>query len=306
MSGKVVGKINHRRFGPSTQGTTSICPTPEEVALSRITFVTSALLCTLALATGCEKQDASQNPQTAQNQYQQGQQYPQGQYPQGQYPQGQYPQGQYPQGQQPPPGGYQQPYPQQPAPGGYQQPYPQQPAPTGTQPAPTGTQPAPGGFQFPTIPGLPAPGGTTAPQQGGSAGAPAQRIDPNFAAAATVPLMAFSQQQAPGMQREGQVAAANFQEGQVMEEPVNLQPGKCYTVLAVGAGVAEVDISLQLTTPIPGMATALAQDTGSGQQAALGGGGNCYKWPWPMAGQAKYVIKATRGGGVVAAQLYTK
>jgi len=134
----------------------------------------------------------------------------------------------------------------------------------------------------------------------------AARIDPNFAAAATGPLMLFAQQQAPGMQREGNVAAAQFQEGQTLEEPVNLQPGKCYTVLAVGAGVGEVDIQLQLTTPMPGMNPALAQDSGSGQQAALGGGGNCYKWPWPMAGQAKYVIKATRGAGIVAAQLYVK
>jgi hypothetical protein len=118
--------------------------------------------------------------------------------------------------------------------------------------------------------------------------------------------MLFAQQQAPGMNREGNVAAANFQEGQTMEEAVNLQPGKCYTVLAVGAGVAEVDISLQLTTPVPGMNPALAQDSGSGQQAALGGGGNCYKWPWPVAGQAKYVIKATRGAGLVAGQLYSK
>ena len=244
----------------------------------RISFVTSALLCTLALATGCEKQDASQNPpQTAQNPYQQ---------------QGQYPQGQYPQGQQPP-GGY-----QQPAPGGYQQPAP------GGQPPPGGTAPAPGGFQFPTIPGLPAPGG--AAPQGGASGGLAQRMDPNAAGLAVGPLMLFAQQQAPGMQREGNVAAANFQEGQTMEEPVNLQPGKCYTVLAVGAGVAEVDIALQLTTPMPGMNPALAQDSGSGQQAALGGGGNCYKWPWPMAGQAKFVIKATRGAGLVAAQSFVK
>ncbi len=152
---------------------------------------------------------------------------------------------------------------------------------------------------------MPAPGGT-APQQGGAAGGLAQRIDPNAAGLAVGPLMLFAQQQAPGMQREGNVAAANFSEGQTMEEPVNLQPGKCYTVLAVGAGVGEVDIALQLTTPMPGMNPALAQDSGSGQQAALGGGGNCYKWPWPMAGQAKYVIKATRGAGIVAGQLYVK
>lgn len=275
--------------------------------MSRITLVTSALLCTAALAVGCEKDAQQQPPQTAQNQYQQGQ-YPQGQYPQGQYPQGQYPQGQYPQGQypqqQPPPGGYQQPYPQQqPAPGGYQQPYPQQPPPAGTQPPPAGT--APGGFQLPGIPGLPAPGGTTAPQQGSSGGL-AARIDPNFAAAATGPLMLFAQQQAPGMQREGNVAAAQFQEGQTLEEPVNLQPGKCYTVLAVGAGTQEVDITLVAVTPLPGTSPVLAQDSGSGTSASLGGRGNCFKWSLPVGINAKYVIKATRGQGIIAAQLYSK
>ena len=269
----------------------------------RTIVVPSALLVALALATGCEKQDATQNPQTAQNPYQQQGQYPQGQYPQGQYPQGQPAPGGY---QQPAPGGYQQPYPQQPAPGGYQQPYPQQPGqPAPQQPAPTGTAPAPGGFQSPTIPGLPAPG-AAAPQQGGQAGGSAARIDPNVAGVATVPLMAFAQQQAAGMQREGNVAAAQFQEGQIMEEPVNLQPGKCYTVLAVGAGVAEGDIGLQLTTPMPGMNPALAQDTAAGQQAPRGGGCNCHQWPWPMAGQAHDVSTATRGSGVVAAQLYVK
>jgi hypothetical protein len=288
----VVSTIGRQRREPSKYGTTKICPTPEEVALYRTMVVSSALLFTLALATGCEKQDASQNPQTAQNPYQQGQPPPGGyqQPPPGGY-------------QQPPPGGYQQPPPggyQQPPPGGYQQPPP-------GQPPPAGTAPAPGGFQFPTLPGMPPPGGTApAPQGGTASGAPASRIDPNFAGAATVPLMAFAQQAAPGMQREGNIAAAQFQEGQVLEEPVNLQPGKCYTVLAVGAGVAEVDIALQLTTPMPGMNPALAQDSGSGQQASLGGGGNCYKWPWPMAGQAKYVIRATRGAGVIASQLYSK
>jgi len=273
--------------------------------LSRTMILSSALLVALALATGCEKQDSSQQTQTAANQQPNayGQQYPQGQYPQGQYPQGQYPQGQYPQGQYP-----QQQYPQ----GQYpQQQYPQQPAPQQPAPTATGTA-APGGFTLPSIPGFPAPAGTTAPQggttapSGGQAGAAAQRIDPNVAGAATLPLMAFANQAAPGMQREGNVAAGNFSEGSVLEEAVNLQPGKCYTVLAVGAGPSEVDISLVATTPVPGMNPVLAQDSGTGQQASLGGNGNCYKWPWPMAGQAKYIVKATRGSGIIAAQLYVK
>ena len=91
-----------------------------------------------------------------------------------------------------------------------------------------------------------------------------------------------------------------------MESAVTLNPGKCYTVLSVGAGIAEVDITLMATTPVPGMNPVLAQDSGSGQNAALGGGGNCFKWSWPMSIQAKYVIKATRGAGIAASQFYSK
>jgi hypothetical protein len=118
--------------------------------------------------------------------------------------------------------------------------------------------------------------------------------------------MLFANQEAPGMQREGGVVAAQFQEGQTFEQQVQLQPGKCYTVLAVGAGISEMDITLIALTPLPGASPVLAQDSGSGAQASLGGRGNCYKWSWPMGVQAKYILKATRGSGMAAAQLYIK
>src|SRR5262249_3467042 len=114
------------------------------------------------------------------------------------------------------------------------------------------------------------------------------------------------QQAAPGMQREGNVTAAQFQEGQTMETAVQLNPGKCYTVLSVGVGISEVDITLVATTPVPGMNPVLAQDAGSGHNEALGCNGSCFKWGWPMGIQAKYVVKATRGSGIAAAQLYSK
>ncbi len=239
---------------------------------------------------------------------------------------GTYPAGQQPGYQQQPgypqqPGYQQQPgYPQQP---GYQQPAPtyQQPAPTNPsfpqQPAPTtpGTDPnaqqpapaAPGGFQWPfPIPGMPTtPGATPAPGGQPSSGA-ATAIDPNFASVATVPLMAFSQQEAPGMAREGQVAAGQFKEGQTLEQPFQMLPNKCYSVLAVGAGVQEVDISIVAVTPIPQASGVLAQDQGTGSSASLGGRGNCYKWSFPFGINAKYVVKATRGQGVIASQLYSK
>jgi hypothetical protein len=123
---------------------------------------------------------------------------------------------------------------------------------------------------------------------------------------ATGPLFIFANQEAPGMQREGGVVAAQFQEGQTFEQPVQLQPGKCYTVLAVGAGIQEMDITLMVSTPLPGASPVLAQDSGAGSQASLGGRGNCVKWSFPMGAQGKYVLKATRGSGMAAAQLYTK
>ena len=288
-----------------------------------------------ALAAACDKNDPQ--PQTAQNaynqqgQYPQGQQgqypqgqdpqgqYPQGQYPQGQYPQGQYPQGQYPQGQYPqgqyPQGQYpQQQYPQ----GQYpQQPQPTQTAPAGTQTAPASTIPGLPGFQLPQLPGFPTPGGSsTAPQGGGTApqggGAPggstgaATPMDPTLATVATGPLFLLAQTDAQGMNKEGAVVAGNFQNGQTLESSFQLNPGKCYTVLAVGAGITEMDVSIVLATSIPGMSSVLAQDSGSGATASLGGKGNCYKWSAPLAAPAKWVMKARTGQGIAAGQLYSK
>lgn len=80
----------------------------------------------------------------------------------------------------------------------------------------------------------------------------AHPIDPNFAGAATVPLMAFAQQEAPGMKAEGGIFAGQFQRGEILEQQLQMMPGKCYTVLAVGAGVAEVDLTLIALAPCPG------------------------------------------------------
>lgn len=280
--------------------------------------LTCALIVASSFATGCLGRDSSQGSATPGT-------YPAGQQP---YQQPGYQQQPYPQQ----PGYQQQPYPQQP---GYpqqpypQQPYPQQPAPTQPQaqfptqpqqPFPTTpTQPtpvdpnqpapapaAPGGFQWPfPIPGMPGTPAQPAPGGQPSSGA-ATAIDPNFAAVATVPLMAFSQQEAPGMTREGQVTAGQFKEGQTLEQPFQMMPNKCYTVLAVGAGVQEVDISIVAVTPIPQASGVLAQDQGTGASASLGGKGNCYKWSFPFGINAKFVVKATRGQGVIASQLYSK
>lgn len=270
--------------------------------------VPSVLVLIAALTAGCPSREP-ETPQQYAGQPGYGQQP--GGYPPGSYGQPGYGQPGY--GQQPPPG-YgqpypQQPYPQQPAP---QQPYPQQPAPQQPQqPAPQ--QPAPqqpqqpGGFPWPfPVPGgqQPAPGGQQPAPSGG--GSMATAIDPNLAGAAMVPLQAYAVNEAPGMKAEGGPFAGQFQAGQIMEQQIQLLSGKCYTVLAVGAGVSEVNLQLVALTPIPGMSPVLAQDSGTGTNASLGGRGNCYRWTLPMGINAKIVVSAVSGNGIVAGQLYVK
>jgi hypothetical protein len=108
------------------------------------------------------------------------------------------------------------------------------------------------------------------------------------------------------MSAEGPPIAGQFKDGQILEQAIQLLPGKCYTVLAVGAGITEMDISLIALTPIPMGSPVLAQDSSSGASASLGGRGNCYRWSLPVGINAKYVVKATAGSGIAAAQLYVK
>jgi hypothetical protein len=126
------------------------------------------------------------------------------------------------------------------------------------------------------------------------------------ASAATVPLNALAATDAAGMKAEGGPFAGQFQAGQTLEQTTQLLPGKCYTVLAVGAGISEMDISLIALTPIPGMSPVLAQDNSTGAKASLGGRGNCYRWSLPIGVNAKIILKATAGAGVAAGQLYSK
>jgi len=179
-------------------------------------------------------------------------------------------QNQYAQGQQP---------------GSYNPNQYQQPAPTATvaAPAPTTTTPAPG-----------------------AAGAPATPIAPAAAQVATLALQGMAASEAPGMQPDGQPFAAQFQEGQVLEQAINIEAGKCYSVIASGVGIQQLDVQLVLHAP-PLPPQVLAQSSGQGATAILGGKANgCFKNPLPVGGPGKVIVKATRGAGLAAAQIYKK
>ena len=213
------------------------------------------------------------DPNAANGQYQAGQPGAQGQYQQpGAYQQP----GQYQQ-----PGAYQQP-------GQYQQPGATQPG--ATQPG--ATQPAAGGF--PAIPGM---GGQTS-STGAATPLPG-------AAMLTPALQAIGMSDAQGMSPDGQAFAGQFAAGQTLEQPINIQAGKCYTIVAVGAGITQLDITLVAQqAPLPPVT--LAQSNTQGANASLGGKGQCFRNPLPIGGPGKIILKATSGAGIAAAQVFVK
>ncbi|WP_437552834.1 MULTISPECIES: hypothetical protein [unclassified Sorangium] len=187
-----------------------------------------------------------------------------------QYPPGQYPPGQY--GQPTQPGQYGQPT----QPGQYPPPATTTPTPTPTTPTATGTST-----------------GQATP------------IAPAAVSAATPILTAMAASEVQGMQPEGGAFAGQFQDGQTLEQPFNIQPGKCYSVIGVGLGVQELNLQI-VAQPAPMLPpVVLSQDNTTGPNATLGGKGSCFKNPLPVGGPAK-AIMTVKGSGLAVAQIYVK
>ena len=128
-----------------------------------------------------------------------------------------------------------------------------------------------------------------------------------MAQAATIPLGQQAATHARGMQPLTPITAGNFRQGDVLEQQIQLLPGKCYTALAVGAGISEMDIQLIALQPIPGVSNpVLSQDRTTGRNAVMAGAPNCYKWPWPFGINAKVVYRARAGSGVGAGRVYVR
>lgn len=175
---------------------------------------------------------------------------------------------------------------------------PGQPMPPQTYPTAQPTAAAPAA----TAPAPALPGMTNA------APAPtAQAVDPSMAALAQPVLNQLAATEAPGAKPLGAASAGMFQAGQQLETVVTMQPGKCYTVIGVGLpAVSEVNIQLVAATPVPGMNPVLAQDQSTGPQAVLGKAPNCYKWAFPLPGNAKVLTSVAAGQGVALVQVYEK
>jgi hypothetical protein len=120
-----------------------------------------------------------------------------------------------------------------------------------------------------------------------------------------------------GMKPEGTFTCTHILEGQTVQVPVTVQPGKCYAALAHSfPNVTELDLFLKPNlgpTPNPLLAPiatlVFGQDTETGPTASIGSGQNCMKHPGgliniPIAAMAEAVAKA--GAGPVAVQVYVR
>ncbi len=185
--------------------------------------------------------------------------------------------------------------------------YPTTPGAYPTNPNPGGypTNPNPGGYPtaappatYPTAP----PATTAAPPSGGGK---ATAVPPHFAALAQPVLTGLARQHTSGMRPDGGAFAAQFQQGQTYEQPFQIQPGRCYSVIGVGIGIQELDVQLVIHQP-PLPPYVAAQDQTTGAQAVLGPKGNCFRNPLPMGGPAKVIMTARAGAGVAMAQIFSK
>ena len=167
--------------------------------------------------------------------------------------------------------------------------------PAGTTPAPTATAPT-------GLPGFPGVATTTA-------GPTATPLDPATAQVVTsliAPLAASAA--APGAKAVGTAIAGNFAQGQSLDQTVQMNPGKCYTIVGVGVPtIQNLDIQLVPSIAIPGLpAAVVAADNSVGSNAIVGQQPNCYKWALPMGGTMKVVMTVTAGQGMAAAQVFEK
>jgi hypothetical protein len=136
-----------------------------------------------------------------------------------------------------------------------------------------------------------------------------QRLDAT-AGAAVKPLLdeLAKKETQPGSKPIGETLVGNFQQGQSLEIPIQLTPNKCYTVVAAALPpVTEVNLQIQLVTPVPGAAPVLAIDQDSGANAVLGRKATCYRWMLGVIpAPAKVVVQVAGGSGLVIAQAYEK
>ena len=150
-----------------------------------------------------------------------------------------------------------------------------------------------------------APTAAPPPQTTGTG--PATPIAPMAAAVIQPILVSMGQNEAQGAQPDGSPFAGQFAAGQTLEQNINIKGNGCYTVVGASIGIQQLDIQL-VVQPTPLMQPiVVAQSSGAGPNATLGGKATgCWRNPTPLAGTGKVILRATSGQGLAAAQVFSR
>ncbi len=110
-----------------------------------------------------------------------------------------------------------------------------------------------------------------------------------------------------GSEPQGELMTGSVGNGSQLEQNVTLEPGRCYSVVAMGAAsIADLDIQLQPVTPVAGTGFVVAEDKTDAPSAILGAKPNCFHWALPGPGAMRILVSAERGQGLAAAQLFVR
>ena len=107
---------------------------------------------------------------------------------------------------------------------------------------------------------------------------------------------------AAGMTPDGEIAKGTLSEGGHLGFIVKMEPTKCYTIVAYGAGVEDLDLYL-LVPPFYNLLG--AHDVSTGPVAVIGGSPKMCPIS-PIAVPYKIDMHAKRGAGNVVAQVFSK
>jgi hypothetical protein len=138
--------------------------------------------------------------------------------------------------------------------------------------------------------------GGAAPANGGSGGTDL----------ISVGIQQSAQANAPGMRADGSAVRLQLSQGQTSEGQIQLQAGKCYTLIAASnPGVLEV--SIKVTMPSPMQAQVLGESEAGMNPMPTVWKGNCYKSPLPMGAMpARVEVTMKSGSGMIGIQPYAK
>jgi len=113
-------------------------------------------------------------------------------------------------------------------------------------------------------------------------------------------------QNAQGMAPEGQAVRLSLQQGQTAEAQIQLQGGRCYTLIG-GSTPGVLETQIIVTMPSPLQNQVLGQNAaGMNPMPVVWGGGNCYRSPSPIPMPVRVEVTMKTGTGTIGIQPYSK